>query len=150
MPPIIPNYNWENGVKKIKITDKKNVTKLYLVSIAKDKDPSIRIKMQQTFFFIFPTISHISAEWCDLFNMFFLNVLNGLMASFDILCSNTLNLKNKNTKIEHKKIFCDPSKTLENISWPVNICLKYFVTSTKTLRQPPAPPPPKKSASIKW
>ena len=96
-------------------------------------------------FFIFPTISHISAEWCDLFNMFFLNVLNGLMASFHILCSNTLNLKNKNKKIEHKKIFCDPSKTLENISWPVNICLKYFVTSTKTLRQPPLPsPPPKK------
>ena len=68
------------------------------------------------------------------------------MARFDILCSNTLNLKNKNTKIEHKKIFCDPSKTLENISWPVNICLKYFITPTKTLRQPP---PPKKSASIK-
>ena len=40
------------------------VTKLYLVSIAKDKDPSIRLKMHQTFlFFIFTTICLISAEF---------------------------------------------------------------------------------------
>ena len=43
------------------------------------------------------------------------------MASLDILCSNPLNLKNKITKIEHKKIFCGPSKILKNISWPMNI-----------------------------
>ena len=43
--PISPNYNWENGVKQIKITEE-----LYFVSIAKDKDPSIRVKMHQTFF----------------------------------------------------------------------------------------------------
>ena len=41
---------------------KKIVTKLYLVSIA--KDPSIRIKMHQTFFFFtFTTICLVSAEW---------------------------------------------------------------------------------------
>ena len=56
------------------------------------------------------------------------------MASLDISCSNLLNLKNKITKIEHKKIFCGPSKTLKNISWPINICLKYFMAPTKTLR----------------
>ena len=53
------------------------------------------------------------------------------MASLDILCSNFLNLKNNITKIEHKKIFCGPSKILKNISWPINICLKYFMTPQK-------------------
>ena len=28
----------------------------------------------------------------------------------------------------HKKIFRDPSKSLKNISWPINICLKHFMT----------------------
>ena len=59
------------------------------------------------------------------------------MAILDILRSNPLNLKNKITKIEHKKIFCGPSNILKNISWPFNICLKYFMTPTKTLRPLP-------------
>ena len=29
-----------------------------------------------------------------------------------------------------------PSKILKNISWPINMCLKYFMTPTKTLRPP--------------
>ena len=58
------------------------------------------------------------------------------MASLDFLCSNPLNLKNKIMKIEHKKIFCGPSKILKNISWPINMCLKYFMTPTKTLQLP--------------
>ena len=56
------------------------------------------------------------------------------MASLDTLCSNPINLKNKLTKIELKKIFCGPSEILKNVSWPINICLKYFMTPTKTLR----------------
>ena len=56
------------------------------------------------------------------------------MGSLDILCFNPLNLKNKITKIKHEKIFCGPSEILKNISWPINICLKYFMTPTKTLR----------------
>ena len=59
------------------------------------------------------------------------------MASLDILCFNPFNLKNKIMKIEHKKIFCGPSKILKNISWPINTCLKYFMAYTKTLRPPP-------------
>ena len=55
------------------------------------------------------------------------------MASLDILCFNLFNLKNKNMKIEYKKILCGPSKILKNISWPINICLKYFMGPTKTL-----------------
>ena len=58
------------------------------------------------------------------------------MASLDILCFNPFNLKNKIMKKEHKKILRGPSKILKNISWPINMCLKYFMTPTKTLRPP--------------
>ena len=58
------------------------------------------------------------------------------MARFDILCFHPFNLKSKIMKIEHKKIFCSPSKILKKISWPINICLKYFTTLTKSLRPP--------------
>ena len=58
------------------------------------------------------------------------------MDSLGILYYNALNLKNKITKIEHKKIFLGPSKILKNISWPINICLKYCMSPTKTLRLP--------------
>ena len=51
MQSISPNYNWENGVKQKKITEESlSVTKLYLVSIAKNKDPSIRVKIHETIF----------------------------------------------------------------------------------------------------
>ena len=55
------------------------------------------------------------------------------MASLDILCCNLLNVKIKIIKIEHKKMFCDPSQILKNISWPINICLKYNMNPTKIL-----------------
>ena len=69
------------------------------------------------------------------------------MSSLDILCFNPFNLKNKimkiehkeifcGPKIEHKEIFCGPSKILKSISWPINICLKYFMAPTKTLQLP--------------
>ena len=59
------------------------------------------------------------------------------MASLDILYFNPFNLKNKIMKIEHHEIFGGPSKILKNISWIINICLKYFMTPTKTHRPPP-------------
>ena len=61
------------------------------------------------------------------------------MATWDALCFNPFNLKDKNKKIEHKKIFRGPSNILKNISWPINICPKYFMTATKTFC--PSPPP---------
>ena len=61
------------------------------------------------------------------------------MASLDILCSKSLNVKNKITKIEQKKLFCGPSKTLRNISWPINICLKYFMTPSQKKKNTTAP-----------
>ena len=58
------------------------------------------------------------------------------MASLGILCFNPFNFKNKIMKTEHTKIFRDPSKSLKNISWPINICLNYFMALTKTLHPP--------------
>ena len=46
-----------------KINEENLSQKLYLVSIAKNKDPSIRVKCIKHFFFIFTTICLISAEW---------------------------------------------------------------------------------------
>ena len=62
------------------------------------------------------------------------------MACLNILCFNPFHLKNKIMTIERKKIFRGPSKILKNIPWPISICLKYFMTPTKTFR-PTAPPP---------
>ena len=58
------------------------------------------------------------------------------MASLDILCFKPFNLKMEIIKIEHTKIFRGPSKILQNISGPINICLKYFMVPTKTLHPP--------------
>ena len=58
------------------------------------------------------------------------------MASLDILYFNPFSLKNKIMKIEHKKIFGDPSKILKNIPWPINICLKYFMPPQKPSSSP--------------
>ena len=60
------------------------------------------------------------------------------MASLDILCFNPFNIENKIMKIEHKKIFRGSSKILKNISWPINIYVKYFMIPQK----PSAPLPP--------
>ena len=54
------------------------------------------------------------------------------MASLDILCSKIM-------KIEHKKIFCGPSKIVKNISWPINIWPKIFHDPHKIPQ--PSPPP---------
>ena len=120
---------------------RKFVTMLYLMSFTKNKDPSIRVKKDpcvKHFFFSFTTTCLISAEWmsgCDLFNMSCLSSIT-LMYGLDILSSNPFNFKDKIQKTKQKKIFCSPSKVLKTTSWSINICLKYFMTSTKTLRSP--------------
>ena len=62
------------------------------------------------------------------------------MGSLNILCSDLLIFSNKVTKKirkgKHEKIFCDPSKIFKDFSWPTNICLMYFLASTKTFRPP--------------
>ena len=54
------------------------------------------------------------------------------MASLNILCSEPPNFFKEATKkirkAAHKKIFCGLSIIFKNISWPINICLKYVMT----------------------
>ena len=64
------------------------------------------------------------------------------MVSLNILCSDPpYFLKDVTEKIRkeaHKKIFCGPTEVFKNISWPINICLKYFTAFAKSLCcQPP-------------
>ena len=47
-----------------------------------------------------------------------------------------MNLLKVKISKEHQKKFCGPSKSFKNISWPINIWLKYFITPTKILRLP--------------
>ena len=63
---ISPNYNWENGVKQ---TEENLWQKLYLVSIAKDKDHNISVKMYQTFFLFLPLFALYLLNGCHLLNM---------------------------------------------------------------------------------
>ena len=46
------------------------------------------------------------------------------------------NLLKVKIRKEYKKMFCGPSEIYKNISWPINICLKHFLTSAKSLRPP--------------
>ena len=129
MQPINPNYTWENGVTQIKIAEEN-------LSVTKGKDPSIRVKMHQTFFCFYNSFWYIC--WVGVIHLtclvFFVFFKSPWCSSLNNLCSNTLNLKNKIAKIGHKKIFCGISKSLKNFSWPINLCLKSFLTPTKTLR----------------
>ena len=63
--------------------------------------------LKYIFFFwgFLPTIFVCLLSWCDLFNMSSFYQIS-LTVSFDILCSDPLNLKIKDAKGEHKKIFC--------------------------------------------
>ena len=131
MQTISPNYPWENGVKQIKRAEEKSSQSCVLSSIAKDKDPSSRVKMhQKKFFWFLPPFILYLLRGCDLFNMSYFSLIS-LIASSDILCSDHFNLKIKITKGEHKKIFwfCGPSKIFKNNSWPINIYLKNPWTS---------------------
>ena len=59
------------------------------------------------------------------------------MASLNILYSDPHNFLKEVTKKLAKymrKFLFGASKILKNISWPINICLKYFTAPAKTLR----------------
>ena len=82
--------------------------------IAKDKDLSIKVKMHQTFFFYF---YHYLPHTCWV-DMIYLTCRVFLKSPWWLV-----------------SIFCIPTPL--NISWTINICLKYFMTATKTLRPLP-------------
>ena len=66
MQLISPNYLWENGVKQIKSAEEKLSQSSILCSIAKDKDPSNRVKMKMHQFFknFYNHLSYI--YWVDV------------------------------------------------------------------------------------
>ena len=103
MQPISPNYNWENRSQTDKDYWQKFVTKLYLVSIAKDKDTlASGSKCTKHFSLFLPLIALYLLSGCDLLKMSSLSWIS-LMASLDILCSKRLKVsdypfkQNKNT-----------------------------------------------------
>ena len=118
MQPIKPNYNWENEVKQIKISEGNLSQSCILCQLLSTKtlaSGSKCIKHISVFLLVFALCM---LNKCDLFN-FFVSLKPSWMGSLDMLCYNLLNLKNKITKIKHKKIFDGPSKILKYISWPI-------------------------------
>ena len=110
MQPISPNFNRENGVKQIKNIEENLSQSCILCQLPRTKTLGSGRYVSSIFFCFYNYLPYLAS-----------------------LCTNPFNLKNKITKVEHKKIFCGPSNIFKNISWPINICLKHFVTLTKTL-----------------
>ena len=135
MQLISPNYNWENVVKQIQIAEENLSQSFISCQLLRTKTLASWSKCIKHFSLFLQLFALYLLSGCDLFNMSSLSYIS-LIASVDILCCNPLNLKNKTMKIEHKKMFCGPSEILKNISWLINICLKYFMTPTKTLQTP--------------
>ena len=135
MQPISPNYNWENGVKQIKITEENLSQSCILCQLLRTKTLASGSKCIKHFILFLPLFAlYLLSGWVDVIYLRCLVFLKFPWWLVWIFCAPILlNLKNKITKIEHKKIFCGSSKILKNISWPINICLKYFMTPTKTL-----------------
>ena len=128
MQSISLSHNWENGVKQIRLLKKICQKSCILCRLLRTKTLASGSKWIKHFFYFYHYFAHI--WWVDVI------YLISLMASLDILCFKPFNFKYNIMKIEHTKIFRGPSKTLKNISWPINICLKYFMAPTKTIHPP--------------
>ena len=133
MPPISPIYNrkWSKTGKEYW---RKFVSKLYIESTGKSKDLLIRLKLHETSFYFYYYLPYIC-----LVDVIYLTCFVFLKSAWWlvwIFCA-PLNLKNKTTGIEQKKIFRCQSKILKNVSWPINIWLNYFTSPTEFLRTPP-------------
>ena len=93
MQPISLNYNWEDGVKQIQITEENLSEKCILCQFVRTKALASGLKCMEHFFFSLfyfsTTICLISVEWmggCDLWFiehvLYFLNLLNRLFGHF--------------------------------------------------------------------
>ena len=117
---INPNYPWKNWVKQMTSSQENLLQRYILCPHCNEVDRSNRVKTHQKNIFIF-------LFFYDQFHITF--------------CTQTpITLKKKLLKKimteAHNKIFGDPSKIFKNISWSVNVFLKYFMAPAN----PSAPP----------
>ena len=127
--PISPNYNWENGVKQIKITEENLSQSCMLCQLLRPKTLPPGSKCIKHFLFYF---YHYFPYICCV-NVNYLTRLVFLKSSWWlvwIFCAST-SLRKQNIKN-----ISGPSKILKNISWPINIRLNYFMNPTATLQSP--------------
>ena len=75
MQPIIPNYNWEIGVKKIKITEENLSRNCILCQLLGAKTLASGSKCVKHFFLFLPLVALYLLSGCDLLNMFVYFVL---------------------------------------------------------------------------
>ena len=130
LAPVSQNYDSENGAKQINITEENLSQSCILCQLLRKKTLASVSKCFKKIFF-WPLFALYLLIRCDLFNTACLSQIS-LMTSLDILCSNHLNLKNKITKIEHRKYLLAHQIFLKNLSGPISIHLKYFMTPTKS------------------
>ena len=105
----------------------------------KVRNPSNSLKMYQKkifFWFLLPFVIMYSSKdlICCLICLIFLRSpwWPVWIFSAQTHLNFQMNLLKVKIRKEHKNIFCGPSKIFKNISWPMNTCLKYFMTITKT------------------
>ena len=76
----------------------------------------------------------LSGSYLFLKMSYFLFLLDPLDGEFVLSPPNFLKEVTKKVRKEaHQKVFCGPSKISKNISWSINICLKYFMGPARTL-----------------
>ena len=91
MQPISANYNWENGVKQIKITEENLSQSCILCQLIRDKgkDPNTRVKVHQTFlFYFYRYLPYIC--WVDVIYLTCVVFLKSLWWLVWIFCTPTL------------------------------------------------------------
>lgn len=124
----------KNGVKQIQIKNsQEKCHNCISFTGCNDADRSNGVKTQQPFFlFLYLSEFYLFFEISYFFKI-------SLMAIWTFCTQTLITLKQitkKNRKETHKRTFCDLSNIFKNISWPISICLKYFMTLAKTHRSP--------------
>ena len=69
MQPLSSNYNWENGVKQIKITEEYLSQSCILCQLLRTKTLASGLKCIKHFFLFLPLFALYMISGCDLFNM---------------------------------------------------------------------------------
>ena len=148
MQLINPDYPWKIR-NQIMFTEVKSSQRCILWPMTKVRDPSkwisifylfiyFFIHIFTYFYFYYHLLSHSSNDLICCFTCLIFPKSSWWQAWTN--CSNPPKLSNEFTKDwnwkKKRKIFCGPPKLFKSVSWPINVCLKHFMTSSKTLRRP--------------